>query len=590
METVNSYKQDETVVEVSKIQTIRRLFRYMIKYKKEVILVLILMGISTAIMAYNPLLIKKAVDEYIATENYQGLWKLLAIGIVLNVIFALSLRARTLIMGRISNHVLLEIRQELYIHIQSLSFSFFDKRPTGKILARVIGDVNSLKEILTNAVITLVPEFANIMVAVIIMMALNVKMALAGIATMPLLVLGVYYVEIYAHKRWQLHSKKYSNMNAYTHEDFSGIAVVQSFTAEEQTSKTFKGLLKEVKDTFFKAVILNDAFWPVVILSSGVGTFLLFYTGIPLVNSGEVTIGLIIAFTTYINMFWMPILNLGSFYTQLATNLTAAERVFEILDTKPEAQEDENTPDMPKIEGNIRFENVVFSYDMEKVVLDNVSFEVKKGETIALVGPTGEGKTTIINALARFYGLKSGAIYIDGQDISQVKLASLRSQMGIMTQDTVLFTGSIADNIRYGKLDASRQEIEEAAKAVQIHDFIQSLEQGYDTVINDKGSKLSVGQKQLIAFARTMISKPAILILDEATASIDSHTERQIQQGIASLLKGRTSFVVAHRLSTIKQANRIFFVKNKKIVETGSHQELLDLKGEYYKLYMAQRA
>lgn len=590
METVNSYKQDEAVVQVSKMQTIRRLFRYMIKYKKEVLLVLLLMGISTAIMAYNPLLIKKAVDEYIAVGDYQGLWKLLLLGIVINLVFALSLRARTLIMGRISNHVLLEIRQELYVHIQSLSFGFFDKRPTGKILARVIGDVNSLKEILTNAVITLVPEFANIMVAVVIMMALNVKMALAGIASLPLLIVGVYYVEIFAHKRWQLHSKKYSNMNAYTHEDFSGIVVVQSFTAEEQTSKTFSGLLKEVKDTFFQAIILNDAFWPVVILAAGIGTFLLFNTGIPLVKSGEVTVGLIIAFTTYINMFWMPILNLGSFYTQLATNLTAAERVFEILDTKPEAEEDENTPEMPKMKGNICFENVVFSYDMEKVVLDDVSFEVKEGETIALVGPTGEGKTTIINALARFYELKSGAIYIDEQDISKVRLSSLRSQMGIMTQDTVLFTGTIAENIRYGKLDATQEEIEEAAKAVQIHDFITSLEEGYETVINDKGSKLSVGQKQLIAFARTMISKPAILILDEATASIDSHTERQIQQGIASLLKGRTSFVVAHRLSTIKQASRIFFVKNKKIVETGSHQELLDLKGEYYKLYMAQRA
>ncbi len=589
MEEISGYKQDEAVSKVAKAVTVRRLFAYMKKYKKEVALVLLLMAVTTAVTMINPLLVKAAVDDYITRADVPGLLRLLALAVGLNLILAVCLRARILIMGKVSNYVLLEIRQELYTHIQSLGFSFFDKRPTGKILARVIGDVNSLKEVLNNAVVTLVPEVVNILTVLVIMLALNVRLALAGVAMLPILAAGMYVVEIFAHQRWQLHRQKNSNMNAFTHEDFSGISVVQSFTAEGKTSKNFGRLLNEVKDSFFQAVILTDLFWPIVLLSSGIGTFLIFYWGIPLVRSGEVSVGLMIAFISYIQMFWLPIINLSQFYNQLTSNLAAAERVFEILDTEPEEKEEDTIP-MPKIKGDIAFEHVTFSYDGEKVVLDDVSFTVEKGETIALVGPTGEGKTTIINALARFYEIKSGCIRIDGQDIRPVSLSSLRSQMGIMTQDTVLFTGTIADNIRYGKLDASQAEIEEAAKAVQLHDFVISLEKGYETMINDKGSKLSAGQKQLIAFARTMIARPAVLILDEATASIDTHTERLIQQGIASLLKGRTSFIVAHRLSTIKQASRIFFIKNRRIAEMGSHQELLDKKGDYYHLYMAQRA
>ena len=589
MAEISGYKQDETVSKVAKAVTVRRLFSYMKKYKKEVALVLLLMAMTTAVTMINPLLVKAAVDDYIVRSDVPGLFRLLAIAVGLNLILALCMRIRFLTMGKVSNHVLLEIRQELYTHIQSLGLSFFDKRPTGKILARIIGDVNSLKEVLNNSVVTLVPEVVNILAVLVIMLVLNVKLALAGVAMLPVLVAGMYVVEIFAHQRWQLHRQKNSNMNAFTHEDFSGISVVQSFTAEEKTSQNFGKLLGEVKDSFFQAAILTDLFWPIVLISSGIGTFLIFYWGIPLVQSGEVSVGLMIAFISYIQMFWMPIINLSQFYNQLTSNLAAAERVFEILDTEPE-EKAENTISMPKIEGDITFEHVTFSYDGDKVVLEDVSFTVEKGETIALVGPTGEGKTTIINALARFYEIQSGSICIDGQDIRSVSLSSLRSQMGIMTQDTVLFTGTIADNIRYGKLDATQAEIEEAAKAVQLHDFVMSLEKGYETMINDKGSKLSAGQKQLIAFARTMIAKPAILILDEATASIDTHTERLIQQGIASLLKGRTSFIVAHRLSTIKQASRIFFIKNRQIAEMGSHQELLEKKGEYYHLYMAQRA
>ena len=447
MAEISGYKQDETVSKVAKAVTVRRLFSYMKKYKKEVALVLLLMAMTTAVTMINPLLVKAAVDDYIVRSDVPGLFRLLAIAVGLNLILALCMRIRFLTMGKVSNHVLLEIRQELYTHIQSLGLSFFDKRPTGKILARIIGDVNSLKEVLNNSVVTLVPEVVNILAVLVIMLVLNVKLALAGVAMLPVLVAGMYVVEIFAHQRWQLHRQKNSNMNAFTHEDFSGISVVQSFTAEEKTSQSFGKLLGEVKDSFFQAAILTDLFWPIVLISSGIGTFLIFYWGIPLVQSGEVSVGLMIAFISYIQMFWMPIINLSQFYNQLTSNLAAAERVFEILDTEPE-EKAENTISMPKIEGDIAFEHVTFSYDGDKVVLEDVSFAVEKGETIALVGPTGEGKTTIINALARFYEIQSGSICIDGQDIRSVSLSSLRSQMGIMTQDTVLFTGTIADNIR----------------------------------------------------------------------------------------------------------------------------------------------
>ncbi|WP_461207841.1 ABC transporter ATP-binding protein [Clostridium sp. DL1XJH146] len=585
---INNFKEDEQTKQVLKIVTIKRLFSYMGKYKKEIIIVLILMLIILSINILNPILIKIAIDDYIAYKNYKGLLFIALLAIILNLISAYFIRKRISIMGKVSNKVLMEIRQELYEHIQKLSFNFFDNRPVGKILARVIGDVNSLKDILTNSVIILIPDFATLIVVLIIMMILNFKLALAALALLPFLILGMYIVEVRAHKRWQLFKKKNSNMNAFTHEDFSGIRVVQSFTAEKQTSKTFSNLLSELKRSFMHAVKLNDLFWPMVELSWGIGTVLVFSIGVRLLNTGEITVGLLFAFTAYISMFWNPIMNLSNFYNQLISNLSGAERIFEILDIQPDIIDEKEALTMPKINGNLKFDNVSFSYDDKSYILKNLSFEVKQGETIALVGPTGAGKTTIVNLISRFYDTKKGTITIDGYDIQKVSIESLRQQMGIMTQDTFLFSGTIKDNIRYGKLDATDEEIVDAAKAVHAHHFIENLKNGYDSKINERSSKLSVGQRQLIAFARTMISKPHILILDEATSSIDTTTERLVQKGIESLLKERTSFVIAHRLSTIKKADRILVIDHQGISEMGNHEELMNKKGHYYALYMAQ--
>lgn len=585
---INNFKEDEQTKQVLKIVTVKRLFSYMLKYKKEVAIVLGLMAVIIGISTVNPILMMVAIDTFVEGGNMNGLFMLAGLAVAINIVSAVCIRYRIRIMGHVSNKVLMEIRQELYEHIQKLSFNFFDNRPVGKILARVIGDVNSLKNILTAAVINLIPDFATVVVVLIIMMVLNPRLALAAMFMLPLLIVGMIFVEVKAHKKWQDFRKKNSNMNAFTHEDFSGIRVVQSFTAEPITSKTFGGLLDELKKSFMSAIYLNNLFWPMVEISWGLGVVLVFFFGVRLLDTGSISVGLLVAFISYISMFWMPIMNLANFYNQLISNITGAERIFEILDIEPDITDESEAREMPAIKGDVRFHNVTFSYDGKVDVLKDLSLHIRAGETIALVGPTGAGKTTLVNLISRFYDINEGVIMIDDINNKNVSIESLRGQMGIMTQDTFLFSGTIKDNIRYGKLDATDEEVIEAAKAVHAHEFITGFENGYDTKINERGSKLSVGQKQLIAFARTMISKPRILILDEATSSIDTRTERLVQQGIESLLAGRTSFVIAHRLSTIQKADRIMVVDQQGITESGSHDELMARQGHYYDLYMAQ--
>ncbi len=448
--------------------------------------------------------------------------------------------------------------------------------------------MNSLKDILINSVVTLIPDFVQISITLVIMFMLNAKLAMAAVILLPFLCVMMYLVEVRAHKRWQVFKKKNSTMNAFIHEDFSGVKIVQSYTAEDKTSSDFADILSEHSKAFVSAIRLNNFFWPLVEVSWGVGTALVFFIGVRLNQTEGLEVGTLIAFTAYISMFWNPIMNLSNFYNQLITNLAGAERIFEILDIEPDIKDEAEAVTMPEITGKVTFDAVTFGYDPKINVLEDVSFTIDPGETIALVGPTGAGKTTIVNLISRFYEINHGQIQIDNNNIKDVSIESLRSQMGIMTQDTFLFSGTIKDNIRYGKLDASDDEIIAAAKAVSAHEFILECPDGYDTNLNERGTKLSVGQRQLIAFARTMLSCPKILILDEATSSIDTHTERMVQKGIEELLLGRTSFVIAHRLSTIKNADRIFVVDDKGILESGSHDDLIQEGGSYYDLYMAQ--
>lgn len=591
---VNSFREDEQMDASDTGKVVLRLFGYLRDYKKDVVIVLIAMAVTVGISLLNPLLIEEAIDHYVADKDMNGLLKLVVFAVTVNLVYVVMVKVRIYVMSLISNNIILKVRNEVYEHIQTLSFSFFDSRPNGKILARIMGDVNSLKDVLAKAVTNIIPNTITIIGVIVIMLMKDWRLALAAMCTLPFMAIAIYLVEKSNHIRWQIVRKKGSNVNAYVHESIAGMRVVQSLNAQDETRAQFEELTDEHRDSFIYACRVADLFFPVIDMSWGIGMMVLYLVGVKIIGAPEVTLGLLVAFGTYTGMFWEPIMNLSTFFNQLITNLSAAERVFDIMDTESDLTDEPDAFELPDIKGEVAFNNVSFTYDegteSETKVLDNVSFTARPGETIALVGPTGAGKTTIVNLISRFYDIQKGSITIDGYDLKKVTMNSLRKQMGVMTQDNFIFHGTVRENIAYGKLNATDEEIIRAAKAVDAHDFIMKMEKGYDTELKEQGAGLSIGQRQLIAFARTMISEPKILILDEATSSIDTHTELMVQKGIEALLKGRTSFVIAHRLSTIQNADRIFVIDQGGIREQGSPAELLEKKGAYYKLYMAQFA
>lgn len=584
----NTINRDEDQLNRSKVEIILRLGSYLQPYKLKTFIVICLMLFVMIVGILNPYLLKVAIDSNIKHNDVKGLMMIGGVLLVLNYLAMISSRIRWTMISSVTNNILVNIRHELYTHIQKLSFTFFDNRPVGKILARVMGDVNALQNLFNQSIQTLIPELLSLVCVTVVMFILNVKLALASVLILPFLAAAMFYIETRARKRWDVYRKKRSNLIAFIHEDFSGIKVVQSFAKEKDKEKDFKEKVSELMGAFMKAVKLNDFFWPLVELSWGIGTVIVFYVGYKLVMSQEIEVGTLIAFSMYIGMFWRPIMNLSNFYNTLISNFSAADRIFDIMDIDPDIVSLENAKPIGHINGEVKFNNVTFGYDENSTVLRNVNFTINPGEKIALVGVTGAGKTTIVSLLSRFYDPTSGEILVDGKNIKNVDLESYRSQMGIMLQDTFLFSTSIMENIRYGKLDATDEEVIAAAKAVHAHDFIMKMEKGYDTDVNERGSRLSLGQRQLISFARALLANPRILILDEATSNIDTHTEKLVQNGIETLLEGRTSFVIAHRLSTIRDCDKIMVIGNGNVEESGTHEQLLKLKGHYYKLYMAQ--
>lgn len=587
---INSTREDEELKESIKVDVLKRLFANLLEYRGKIVAVTLLILLTVAISTVYPLLIEKVIDDEIVNGNVRGLFIMAGIMIGLAVISYFATRVWRRIMADISNDMILNIRRKLYIHIQELGVDFFDQRPSGKILARVTGDVNALKEVLSSTITTLAPEAVSLIVILVIMIVKSPVLSLSAAVAVPIILFGLYFCEILAHKRWQMWKKKDSNMTAFIHEGIEGVSVIQSFNAEEEANREFGGIVDEVIHAFRRAVVIADLYSPTIEIAGGLGTATLYYLAVTKLGVTAESIGTLSAYVLYLGMFFNPIRNLANYYNKLITNIASAERVYEIMDMEPLVKNGEEAEDMPEIKGNVEFDHVTFAYPDEPDVdiLKDVSFKAKKGETIALVGPTGAGKTTIVSLISRFYNTKSGRVLVDGKDISKVTIQSLRSQLGIMTQDNYLFSGSIRDNIKYGKADATDEEMIAAAKAVHAHDFIEKMENGYDTVITERGGGLSNGQRQLIAFARTLLTDPKILILDEATSNIDTKTEILVQRGIEELLKKRTSFVVAHRLSTIKNADRIFFIDDGGILEWGDHESLMAKKGAYYNLYASQ--
>ena len=585
---LNNIEKDEEIVRRSKKEIIIRLMAYLKPYKAKSMIVILLMILVMLCNVVNPYLLQQAIDVHVVNKDINGILLIGGLLLIINIFAWIASKIRWTMISKITNNILVNIRHELYEHIQKLSFDFFDNRPVGKILARVVGDVNALKNLFNQSIQTLIPELLSLICVAIAMFILNIKLAMACIILLPFLTIAMFYIEIHSRKRWEVFRNKRSNLNGFTHEDFSGIKVVQAFANEKNTEKNFRKMVKGQKEAFLNAVRLNDCFWPLVELSWGIGTLIVFAVGYRLILSGEIQVGKLIAFSMYTGMFWRPIMNLSSFYNTLITNFAAADRIFDILDQEPDIENIGKAPKMNRIEGKVEFRNIDFSYNVGGKVLNNINFKVNPGDKIALVGATGSGKTTIISLLSRFYDPTDGEILVDGKNIKYVDLYSYRSQMGIMLQDTFLFSSTIMENIRYGRLDATDEEVINAAKAVDAHEFIMKLENGYDTEVNERGSRLSLGQRQLVSFARALLANPRILILDEATSNIDTQTEMLVQKGIEKLIKGRTSFVIAHRLSTIRDCDKILVISDGEIIEAGTHDELLRNKGMYYDLYSAQ--
>lgn len=583
----NKYDEDEEIDSEFNLEQFKRLLRYLTPYKKQMTATAILMLVSSVAALIGPYLVKVAIDTEIPDKNIRMLAILSIIYLITLVITGVSLKYKIRIMSYIGNKVVLDLRKDLFIHLQKLPFSYYDSRPHGKILIRVVNYVNSLSDLLSNGLINLITDTFSLVVIVVFMFFISPMLTLYCMAGLPVLIGVIFGLKKIQRHAFQVYSNKQSNMNAFIHESIIGMKVTQAFARERENLKIFKRVSNDYRQSWFKSVKLQLLLWPAVDNISVLTISLVYVVGIASVGKG-VTVGVLIAFIGYIWRFWTPITNIANFYNSLIMTTAYIERIFETMDEKVTIHDREKAVNISNITGKLEFKNVNFSYDEGKPILSDVSFNVNPGETIAFVGPTGAGKSTIINLISRFYDVKSGAVLLDGMDIRDIKLKSLRGNMGIMPQDTFVFSGTIIDNIRYGKPDASDEEVINAAKFASAHEFIMKLENGYYTEITERGARLSAGEKQLLALARAFLADPKLLILDEATSSLDTKTEILVQNGIKKLLKGRTSFIVAHRLSTIKNADKIMYVQDGGIIETGTHDELMNRKGAYYELYMSQ--
>lgn len=586
----NKYDIDETLESGFDMNQLKRLAKYVGPYKSYMMGAIVIMLISSALSMLFPRFFKTIMDEYIPAGDVQGIIRISILMLGITVIICISLKLKVMMTNKVGQNVIHALRKDLFVHLQELPFSYYDDRPHGKIQVRVVNYVNNLSDLLSNGIVNTITDCCSLIFILFFMLSMDVRLTLVCMCGIPVLAALIWTVKRKQRRAWQIESNKQSNLNAYIAESLNGIRVTQSFVREETNQGIFNNLSGDYRKAWMNAVKYNMMLSPIVDTISVVTTSFVYVLGVNLMFQGDavITAGTLIAFTGYISRFWTPITTLASFYNSMLTSISYLERIFETIDEPVLVKDEPGAGDMPPILGQVEFRNVDFSYEDGIKRLDNVSFTARQGESYAIVGPTGAGKTTIINLLSRFYNLDAGAILIDGIDISKVTIRSLRTQMGVMLQDSFIFSGTIMDNIRYGNMEAADEEVVKAAKTVCAHEFIMQMENGYQTQVNERGSRLSAGQRQLISFARALLADPRILILDEATSSIDTETEIVLQEGLARLLEGRTSFIIAHRLSTIKSADCIMYIDKGRIMEMGSHERLMEQKGEYYKLYMSQ--
>lgn len=586
----NRYDMDEVLEDSFDIKQLKRLGNYVAPYKGKMAGIIILMLSASALTMMIPIFFQRIMDYYIPEKDMGKITLVSLLTLAVATYSAIAMRFKTKIMTIVGQNIIHAIRTDIFDHLQELPFSYYDDRPHGKIQVRVVNYVNSLSDLLSNGIVNTVTDLCNLFFIIIFMMICDTRLTLVCLCGLPLLALVIIFIKKKQRRAWQVQSNKQSNLNAYIAESINGIRVTQSFVRENENNQIFNDLSRNYRNAWMRAVKFNFTMGPSVDVISAITTSFIYVLGIRwiLAPDATLTVGVLIAFTAYIGRFWAPINTLAGFYNSLLTAISYLERIFETIDEPVLVKDAEGAADMPPIKGEVVFKDVAFSYEEGHRILENINFTVKPGETYAFVGPTGAGKSTIVNLISRFYNVDSGQVLIDGTDISKVTIHSLRTQMGVMMQDSFIFSGTIMDNIRYGNRDATDEEVIAAAKTVCAHDFISQMEDGYYTEVNERGSRLSAGQRQLISFARALLANPKILILDEATSSIDTETEILLQKGLNELLKGRTSFIIAHRLSTIKNADCIMYVDKGGILERGTHEELLAQRGAYYDLYMSQ--
>ncbi len=586
----NRYDMDEILEDSFDAGQLKRLAGYVSPYRKRMAGVLVLMLTSSALTMVIPIFFQRIMDVYIPQKNMRGIVLVSVLTFFVALYSAVSLRIKIKTMSIIGQNIIHAIRSDIFCHLQKLPFSYYDDRPHGKIQVRVVNYVNSLSDLLSNGIINTITDLCNLFFILIFMFLCDARLALVCLCGLPLLTLIILFIKRKQRLAWQIQSNKQSNLNAYIAESINGIRVTQSFVREHENTDIFNRLSYGYRRAWMRAVMFNFTMGPSVDIISAITTSFIYVLGIRwiLAPDATLTVGTLVLFTAYISRFWTPINTLASFYNSLLTAISYLERIFETIDEPILVRDAPDAVPMPPIQGTVEFQDVCFCYEEGHRILDHINFTAGKGETYAIVGPTGAGKSTIVNLISRFYNVESGRILIDGIDISSVTIRSLRTQMGIMMQDSFIFAGTIMENIRYGNREATDEQVVKAAKTVCAHEFISQMENGYDTEVNERGSRLSAGQRQLISFARALLADPRILILDEATSSIDTETELLLQKGLNELLKGRTSFIIAHRLSTIKNADCILYVDRGGILERGTHEELLAQKGEYYHLYLSQ--